>query len=152
MKKKTMSYMMTGALSITILSGVSSSPAEAASPQFIREQATASISRTKTKNFADVVAEQAAALGVSINGDSLETAARKVRLAKLNKQAAALGIETADQDEKTLRLYVKKAHEINVYNLADYYGVETEGRRLKDIIADIAAISPESAAQLTGFY
>ncbi|OLN23909.1 hypothetical protein BTO30_00305 [Domibacillus antri] len=152
MKKKTMSYVMTGALSITILSGVHSSPAQAASPQMIKEQAAPSVTRAGTKNFADVIADQAAALGLNIEGDDLETAAKKVRLAKLHQQAAALNIKTDGKDENTIRLEVKKAHETNVFNMADYYGIATDGKRTKDLINEIAAISPQAAAQLNGFY
>ncbi|OKL36239.1 hypothetical protein [Domibacillus mangrovi] len=152
MKKKTMSYVMTGALSITILSGVPSSPAQAASPHLIKEQAAPTVIRTGTKNFADVIEEQALALGINIKGDDLEIAAKKVRLAKLHNQAAALNIETDGKKEKTIRLEVKKAHEMNVYNAAGNLGVETDGKRLKDIIASISDINPEAAAQLNGFY
>jgi hypothetical protein len=152
MKKKTMSYVMTGALSITILSGVSSSPAQAAFPQLIKEQAAPSVTRTGTKNFADVIAEQAAALGINIEGDDLETSSKKVRQAKLQNQAAALNIEKEGKDEKTLRLEVKKAHETNVYKAADDLGVDTDGKRLKDIITSISDVNPEAAAQLNGFY
>lgn len=152
MKKKTMSYVMTSALSITILSGVHSSPAQAASPPLIKEQAAPSVARTGTKNFADVLADQAAALGIHIEGDDLETAAKKVRLAKLQNQAAALGIKTDGKDEKTLRLEVKKSHEAHVHNVADYFGIETTGQRTKDLIAAISNINPEAAEQLNGFY
>ncbi|WP_046174320.1 hypothetical protein [Domibacillus indicus] len=152
MKKKTMSYVMTGALSITILSGVSSSPVQAASPQLIKEQAALPVTRSGTKNFADVIAEQAAALGIHIEGDDLETAARKVRLAKLQNQAAALGIETAGKEEKALRLEVKKTHEAHVHTVADYFGIQTDGQRTKDIIAAISEINPAAGEQLNGFY
>lgn len=152
MKKKTMSYVMTGALSITILSGVPSSPAQAASPQLIKEQVAPSVTRTGTKNFADVIEEQALALGINIEGDDLEKAAKKVRLAKLHNQAEALKIETDGKDEKTIRLEVKKAHEMNVYSAADTLGVNTSGKRLKEIIASISDVNPEAGVQLNGFY
>ncbi|MCP3761072.1 hypothetical protein NLX67_01515 [Domibacillus sp. A3M-37] len=152
MKKKTMSYVMTGALSITILSGVSSSPAQAASPQLIKEQAAPSVTRTGTKNFADVIADQAAALGIHIEGDDLETAAKKVRLAKLQHQAAALGIKTDGKEEKALRLEVKKVHETYVHNAAGYFGIETDGQRTKDLITAISEVNSEAAEQLNGFY
>lgn len=152
MKKKTMSYVMTGALSITILSGVPSSPAQAASPQLIKEQVAPSVTRTGMKNFADVIAEQASTLGINIKGDNLEIAAKKVRLAKLQNQAAALNIQTDGKDEKTIRLEVKKAHERNVYNTAAHFGINTEGKRLRDIISSISDVNPEAAGQLNGFY
>lgn len=152
MKKKTMSYVMTGALSITILSGVPSSPAQAASPQLIKEQAAPAVTRSGTKSFAEVIADQAAALGIHIEGDDLETAAKKVRLAKLQKQADYYGIETDNKEEKALRLQIKRAHEVDVHNMADYFGIETEGQRVKEIIASIADVNPEAAQQLNGFY
>ncbi|OMP68208.1 hypothetical protein [Domibacillus epiphyticus] len=152
MKKKTMSYVMTGALSITIFSGVHSSPAHAASPQLIKEQTASSVTRTGTKNFSDVIAKQAAALGINIDGDDLETAAKKVRVTKLHNQARSLNIETKDKDEKLLRHEVKHAHEINVYDTANFFGIETAGKRIKDIIDEISHISPEAASQLNGFY
>ena len=152
MKKKTMSYVMTGALSITILSGVPSSPAQAASPLLIKEQAAPSVTRTGTKNFADVITDQAEALGIHIKGDDLETAAKKVRLAKLRKQADALGIHTEGKEEKTLRLEVKKVHETYVHNVADYFGIDTDGQRTKDLIAAISDVNPAAAQQLNGFY
>lgn len=154
MKKKTMSYVMSGALSITILSAVSSSPAFGASPQLAREQAALSVTRTGTgtKNFTDVLAEQAAALGLSIDGDDIETAAKKVRLAKLSNQAAALGIDPTDKKEKVLRLEVKKAHEAEVYKWAHKLNIQTKGRRLKEIISAISRKNAQAAAQLHGFY
>ncbi|MCI2252891.1 hypothetical protein L2D08_00770 [Domibacillus sp. PGB-M46] len=153
MKKKTMSYVMTGALSITILSGVSSSPAQAASPQLIKEQTTSSVARTGTRNFADIIADQAMALGVYNEHDDLETVAKKVRLAKLQRQAEALHLDTAGKDEKTLRLQVKKAHKAYVHNVADQFGIQTtEGQRTKEIIAAIAEVNKTAAEQLNGFY
>jgi hypothetical protein len=152
MKKKTMSYVMTGALSFTIWNGVASSPAQAASPQLIKVQTAPSVTRAGTRDFADVMAEQAAALGVYNEADDLETTAQKVRTAKLERQVEALGIDTAGKTEKVLRMEVKKAHEALVHTTADRLGIQRDGLRTRDIISAIAEVNKAEAEPLKGFY
>lgn len=152
MKKKTMSYVMTGALSFTIWNGAASSPAQAASPQMIKVQTAPSVARAGTRDFADVMAEQAVALGVYNEADDLETTAQKVRQAKLERQAEALGIDTVGKTEKVLRIEVKKAHEALVHTAADRLGIQRDGLRTRDIISAIAEVNKAEAEQLKGFY
>ncbi|WP_050179981.1 hypothetical protein [Domibacillus robiginosus] len=152
MKKKTMSYVMTGALSFTILSSVPSSPAQAASPQLTKIQTAPSVARAGTKKFTDVIAAQAAEYGLHIEGDDLETAAKKVRMAKLQSLAEKLNINTDGKTEKALRLEVKETHKTAVYKAADRFGIETDGQRTKEIIAAIAKVNGAAAEQLNGFY
>lgn len=145
MKKKTMSYVMTGALSISILSSVPTSPVQAQAPQLLKESAAQMTARTGARSFSDVLKEQAAALGVDIEGDDLETAAAKVRQAKLFKQALILNIDPNGKTDRALRKEIAQTYKERVQQAAADLGIHTNGLRSKEIISAIGSADPAAA-------
>ncbi|GLY09414.1 hypothetical protein [Bacillus badius] len=114
MKKKTMSYVMSGALSIGILgsapsmtaAGPATTKAEMTSYKYKEGQQIKPI-----KDFSDVMREQAEALGIHSENKDIETLAKEVREAKVQQQAAAFGIDTANKDFHTLKQEIRKAQQ-----------------------------------------
>lgn len=112
MKKKTMSYVMSGALSIGILG--SSPSMTAAGPATTNTEMTSYKYRDgqqikPIRDFSDVIREQAQSFGINIKDKDIETLAKEVREEKLKQQAAALGINTWNKDLQTLKSEVRKA-------------------------------------------
>ncbi|KMY55338.1 hypothetical protein AC623_16495 [Bacillus sp. FJAT-27231] len=114
MKKKTMSYVMSGALSISILgstpsltaAGPATTKAEAASYKYRDGQQIKGI-----RDFSDVIREQAASFGIDPANKDIETLAREVREAKVQQQAASFGINTSNKDFQTLKQEIRNAQQ-----------------------------------------
>ncbi len=112
MKKKTMSYVMSGALSISILS---LSPSISAASPVVSKSQTASYKYGENnqikpiRSFSDIILEQAEDFGIDPEGKDFETLAGEVRQAKLIRQADHLGIVTSGKDLETLRDDIRNA-------------------------------------------
>ncbi|HEY9577528.1 MAG TPA: hypothetical protein VIR64_07640 [Pseudobacillus sp.] len=114
MKKKTMSYVMSGALSISILgstpsmtaAGPATTKAETASYKCREGQPMKGI-----RDFSDVIRQQAESFGIDPADKDIETLAKEVREAKAKQQAAAFGISTRNKDFRTLKQEIREAQQ-----------------------------------------
>ncbi|MEK4028141.1 MULTISPECIES: hypothetical protein [Bacillaceae] len=112
MKKRTMSYVMSGALSIGILGSAPSMTA--AGPATTNAEVTSYKYRDgqqikPIRDFSDVIREQAQTFGINVEDKDIETLAKEVREEKIKQQAAALGIDTSNKDVQTLKSEVRIA-------------------------------------------
>ncbi|KAB7707204.1 hypothetical protein F9802_09360 [Bacillus aerolatus] len=112
MKKKTMSYVMSSALSLSILgsspsmtaAGPTTTKAEMASYKYREGQ-----QMKRIRDFSDVIREQAEVFGIDSDGKDVETMAKEVREAKLKHQAASFGISTFNKDVQTIKREIRAA-------------------------------------------
>ncbi|WP_338751302.1 hypothetical protein [Bacillus sp. FJAT-52991] len=117
MKKKTMSYVMSGALSISIL-GSAHTVAAAEGPATTVTKTEASslkykegLQIKKIRDFSEIIREQAEEFRIEHNGKDFETVAKEVREAKLKKQAEEYGISHKNKDYQTLMKEVRQAQQ-----------------------------------------
>ncbi|MGM7634389.1 hypothetical protein [Bacillus sp. Hm123] len=117
MKKKTMSYVMSGALSISIL-GSAHTIVAAEGPATSVTKTEASSLKYKEglqikpiRDFSDIVYEQAEQFGIDTKGKNFEAVAKEVREAKMKQQAEAYGISHTDKDYQTLTQEVRQAQQ-----------------------------------------
>ncbi|MFK2825395.1 hypothetical protein QYG89_06795 [Bacillus sp. B190/17] len=111
MKKKTMSYVMSGALSIGILGSAPSMTA--ASPAATKAEISSYKYRDgqqlkRIRDFSDIILEQAESFAIDPKNKDLETLAKEVREAKVKQQAAAFGISPLNKDIDTIKHEIRQ--------------------------------------------
>ncbi|WP_203362864.1 hypothetical protein [Bacillus sp. REN10] len=117
MKKKTMSYVMSGALSISILGSAHSIvAAEGPATSVTKTEASSlkykeGLQIKKIRDFSEIIREQAEELGIDHNGKDFETVAKEVRETKMKQQAEAYGISHDHKDYQTLTKEVRQAQQ-----------------------------------------
>lgn len=112
MKKKTMSYVMSGALSISILGSAPS--VTAAGPATTKAQTSSYKYREgqqlkPIRDFSALIRKQAEEYGIDPANKDTETLAKEVREEKVKQQAAAFGISTWNKDFNTLKQEIRQA-------------------------------------------
>ncbi|OZI10710.1 hypothetical protein CEW92_15475 [Bacillaceae bacterium SAS-127] len=117
MKRKTMSYVMSGALSISILGSAHTIvAAEGPATSVTKTEASSlkykeGLQIKKIRDFSDIVYEQAEQFGIDTNGKDFEAVAKEVREAKMKQQAETYGISHKDKDYQTLTQEVRQAQQ-----------------------------------------
>ncbi|WP_100332249.1 hypothetical protein [Bacillus xiapuensis] len=117
MKKRTMSYVMSGALSISILGSAHTYvAAEGPAAESTKTEASSMkykerLQIKKIRDFSDIIGEQAKALGISQQGKDFETVAKEVRETKMKLRAQTYGINTANKDFRLLAEEVRQAEQ-----------------------------------------
>jgi hypothetical protein len=145
MKKKTLTYVLTGALAVGILGAI---PAFAAEDDTAQTTETASATTEKETAFGghhrgghgkfglseEQLKERAQELGIDTADKDTRELAKEVMEAELAKKAKELGIDTEGKDQRAI---MEEIHKVQLEEKAKELGISTEGKEQGELAQEV---------------
>ncbi|RIW33319.1 hypothetical protein D3H55_11725 [Bacillus salacetis] len=144
MKKKRLTYVLTGALAVGILGAIPAFAAEDDAAQSTESNASIEKDtafggkhgggRGKFGFDEEQLKEKAEELGIDTTEKNSRELAKEVMEAQLEKKAKELGIETEGKDHHALMQEIRK---VQIESKAKELGISTEGKELAELVQEV---------------